>query len=282
MNAKNTLKDFEGLKKAGKKFAVLACYDYITAKIASTCGIEALLVGDSAAQVVLGYPSTQYAKMDFMLEITAAVKRAAPNCLIIADMPFLSYQTGKAKALKNASKFITKAGANIIKIETDDTCLETVDCIANAGVPVMTHIGIRPQTGIYSAKGRNVEQALELVSLAERSIEAGASMLLLEGVAAEVAEIITEKCPVPVIGCGSGKYCDGNVLIAPDILGLSEGKKPKFAKQFADIKVSYKKALTEYARQIKNMRFPDSAHSYHIEKTDLKNLKQILEQNMDF
>ena len=277
MANKITIKDIHSFKFERRKFVTIACYDYLTAKIAALSA-EALLVGDSAAQHLLGYENTLGAKMDFMVEITAAVRRGAPEAFIIADMPFLSYQCGIAEAVKNAGRFVVEGGADIVKIETTQAYINVIKAVSDAGILTMPHIGIRPQTNIFSAKGTTLEQAVELLELSERLVEAGASMLLLEGTAAEVAKAITEKVTVPVIGCGSGAYCDGNVLISPDILGLSEGKKPKFSKSFGNVGQAMKDAFDEYAKAIRSGAFPDDDHCYHIKGDHLEQFKKLISE----
>lgn len=278
MDEKFTLKKLFELKKQGKKFASVSCYDYLTAKFAAQAGVNVLLVGDSAAQHLLGYENTRYATMDFMLEITAAVRRAAKNAFIIADMPFLSYQCGINEALKNAGKFMTQGRADIVKIEAGKPYLPVIKAVSDAGIPVVAHIGIRPQMIDYSAKATNTQSAIELFALAEKMIENGASSLLLEGCAAEVAEKITENVSVPVIGCGSGPGCDGNVLIAPDILGLLEGNGPKFSANFANMENQIQNAFRDFNKKIENSQFPDANHSYHIQQDEFDKFLDYLKQ----
>jgi len=239
-----------------------------------------ILVGDSAAQVVLGYDSTLPATMDFMVVITAGVRRGAPNVYLVADMPFLSYQVGLNEAVKNAGRFVTEAGVQMLKIEATEAYLDVIKAVSNAGMAVMAHIGIRPQSiskiGRFKAEGTTAEMAVELINLAEQMIYAGASTLLLEGAAAEVGQIITERCEVPVIGCGSGPGCDGQILIAPDILGLTQGVTPKFVKSYSSLAESTTKAFAGYAKEIQDGRFPDKEHSYHMKAGELDRLKKLL------
>jgi 3-methyl-2-oxobutanoate hydroxymethyltransferase len=241
-----------------------------------------LLVGDSAAQVVLGFDSTLPATMDFMVAITAAVRRGALNVFLVADMPFLSYQVGTAEALKNAGRFLSEAGAQMVKIEAASAYLDVIKAVSDAGIAVMAHIGIRPQTiskiGRFKAEATTAQMAAELVSLAEQMIDNGASALLIEGTAAEAAEIITSRCEVPVIGCGSGPGCDGQILIAPDILGLTQGPSPKFAKSFDNLAERTIAAFKAYAEEVAGGQFPDSDHSYHMKSGELEKLQELLQR----
>ena len=281
-DAKITITDLYEAKKKGQKIVAVSCYDYTTALLLSKTDAQMVLVGDSAAQIMLGFESTLPAKMDYMVEITAGVKRAISKKFLVADMPFLSYQTGIAEAIKNAGRFVTEAGADMVKIEASTPYLDVIKSISNAGIAVMAHIGIRPQniakTGKYRAEATEAQMAYELIKLAEQMVYAGASMLLLEGTACEVAEIITKQSPVPTISCGSGVNCDGQILIAPDILGLLTGPAPKFSKRYADIASQTIGAFNNYFDDIVSGKFPDDGHSYHTKPGELEKLKKMLER----
>jgi len=283
MAAGITIAELLDAKRSGRKIVAVSCYDYTTARLAAQTDIDMLLVGDSAAQLILGYDSTLPATMDFMVAITAAVRRGAPNLCLVADMPFLSYQLGADKAIANAGRFVTEAGAQIIKIEATIAHLDIIKAVSNAGMAVMAHIGIRPQyiarMGRFKAEATTAEMALELLELAGRMTDAGAVSLLLEGTAAEVAEIITQQTDVPVIGCGSGPGCDGQILIAPDILGLTTGPKPKFAKSYTAGAEAAIKALAEYAADVRSAAYPDHEHSYHMKPGQLDRLNRLLKKN---
>jgi len=278
-----TIADLITAKRQGRRIAAVSCYDYITASLVAQTDIEVILVGDSAGQVVLGFDSTLPVKMDFMVAITAAVRRGAPNLFLVADMPFMSYHLGLNQAVENAGRFVTEAGAQMIKIEAGEPYLDVVKAVSDAGMSVMAHIGIRPQTitrvGRFRAEATGAEAALELINLAEQMLHAGAATLLIEGAASEVAEIITQRSEVPVISCGSGPNCDGQILIAPDILGLTQGPGPRFAKNFGTLADDTVRAFGEYAGQIKKGSFPDSKHSYHMKEGELKRLKELLSPN---
>jgi 3-methyl-2-oxobutanoate hydroxymethyltransferase len=273
-NMKITISTLRDFKKQGRKFSVVSCYDYVSAKLSAAAGVDVLLAGDSASQFTLGFDSTLPVSMDFMVAITAGVKRAAPEKLIVADMPFEGCRNGAAETVKNAKRFVSESGADIVKIEIVQANLETIKAVVDAGVAVMPHLGIRPQTGQYKAEGTTAEVAAEIIALAEQMYEAGAQMLLLEGMAREAAKIITEKLPIPIISCGSGPDCDGQVLVLPDILNLAGGPVPKFSKSFADIGKASIDAISLYDRQIKQGVFPDDSHSYHMKRGELEKLSE--------
>jgi len=280
MNTKITVADLQTAKRENHKVVAVSCYDYTTAKLVSQTEVEMILVGDSAAQVTLGHDSTLPATMDFMVAITAAVRRGAPDVCLVADMPFLSYQVGTAEAVKNAGRFVCEAGAQIVKIEATRAYLHVVKAVSDAGMAVMAHIGIRPQSigkiGRFKAEATTAEAAAKLIDLADQMVDNGAGSLLIEGTAAEVAEVITERCEVPVIGCGSGRGCDGQILIAPDILGLTQGPSPKFAKSYGDLAKTTIDAFTAYSKEVKSAQFPDTEHSYHMKSGEFEKLQKLL------
>ena len=280
MENKITIADLLEVKRNNQKIAAISCYDYTTAQLISKTDVKMILVGDSAAQVVLGFDSTLPATMDFMVTITSAVRRGAPNIFLVADMPFLSYQLGKTEALKNAGRFVAQAGVQMVKIEATSAYLDVIKAVSDAGIAVMAHIGIRPQSiskiGRFKAEATTAPMAAELISLAEQMIAHGAGSLLIEGAAEEVAEIITKRCEVPVIGIGSGKGCDGQILIAPDILGLTQGPGPKFAKSYGNLAKQTIEAFNAYAKEVQSNQYPDSGHSYHMKSGELERLQQLL------
>jgi len=280
MDTKVTISDLIAAKHGNRKIAAVSCYDYTTAKLVSQTDVQMILVGDSAAQVVLGFDSTLPATMDFMVTITAAVRRGAPKAFLVADMPFLSYQVGITEAVKNAGRFVTEANAQMVKIEVSEAYLNVIKAVSDAGIAVMAHIGIRPQSitriGRFRAEATTAEMAAKLISLADQVVNNGASSLLIEGTAAEVADIITKRCGVPVIGCGSGPGCDGQILIAPDILGQTQGPSPKFAKSYGNLADSTIDALTSYAKEVQTGQYPDREHSYHMKAGQLEDLRELL------
>ena len=280
MNGRMTITDLIEAKHQGRKIAAISCYDYTTARLISQTDVQMILVGDSAAEVVLGHDSTLPATMDFMVTITAAVRRGAPNVFLVADMPFLSCQVGTTEAVKNAGRFMSQAGAQMVKIEANRAHLDVIKAVSDAGIAVMAHIGIRPQgiskTGRFKAQGTTARAALELMNLAEQMMDNGAGSLLIEGTAAEVAGMITSRCEVPVISCGAGPDCDGQILIAPDILGLTQGPGPKFAKSFGELAERTIEAFSAYAGEVRAGTFPDDGHSYHMKAGQLERLQELL------
>ena len=284
MDTKITISELFHAKRQDRKIAAISCYDYNTAKLISQTGVQMILVGDSAAQAVLGFDTTLPATMDFMVTITAAVRRGAPNIFLVADMPFLSFQVSITEAIKNAGRFISEAGAQMVKIEATSPYLDVIKAISDTGIAVMAHIGIRPQSiskiGRFKAEATTAEMAAELISLADQMVNNGASSLLIEGTAAEVAEILTKRYEVPVISCGSGPNCDGQILIAPDILGLTQGKYPKFAKSYGNLAESTIKAFNTYTDEVITSQFPDDKHSYHMKSGELEKLQKLLKGNL--
>lgn len=233
-----TVRTIQTWATKGQRFACLTCYDALTARWLERAGVPLLLVGDSAAEVILGQPSTIHAPLEFLITITAAVKRGAPKCLVMADMPFMSYQASEADGLRNAGRFMTEGLADAVKLEVDRTYLGLIAKLAHAGVPVVAHLGLKPQhvkrEGGYRAAGRTAAQAKELITTAVAMEEAGATMILLEAMPAEVSAGIVERVKVPVIGCGAGPACHGQIVVLQDLLGMTD-RQPAFALPMASI-----------------------------------------------
>ncbi len=216
----------------GQKFACLTCYDATTARWLESAGVPVLLVGDTAAEVILGLPGTIHAPLDFLIMLTAAVKRSAPNTLVMGDMPFMSYQAEEGEALRNAGRFMTQGSADAVKLEADSSFAPLIEKMVRAGIPVVGHVGARPQrvklTGGYRSVGRTASEAQRLVADAVSLEQAGVSLLLIEAVPEEVSRRIVEKTTVPVIGCGAGPSCHGQIVVLQDLLGLTAWQ-PAFA-----------------------------------------------------
>lgn len=255
-----TLRDWRKWAETGQTFAMLTCYDATTARWLWRGGVSSFLVGDTAAQLVLGHDSTLPAKMPLMLELTAAVRRGAPNALVMADMPFGSYQESEAQAVRNAIAFMQDAGADCVKLEVDGSHATLVEKLAQAGVPVVAHLGSRPQQvrvdGGYQAAGRTKRDADVLVDTAQLMIAMGASVLLVEAVPDEVSRRIVEKSRhprtgqrVPVVGCGAGPACDGHVVVLQDLLGLSDWQ-PPFAPPMAKLGEAIRDAAEGWRKQV--------------------------------
>jgi 3-methyl-2-oxobutanoate hydroxymethyltransferase len=280
MERRITIVDLAETKRKGGKIAAVSCYDYTTARLVSETDAQMLLVGDSAAQVVLGHDSTLPVTMDFMVALTAGVRRGAPEKFLVADMPFLSYQPSIPEAVTNAGRFVVESGAQMVKIEVTGAHLDVIKAVSDAGIAVMAHIGIRPQRigrmGRFRAEATTAEMAAGLVSLADQMVGGGASMLLIEGTAAEVARIVTKRSDVPVISCGSGSGCDGQILVAPDILGMTMGRGPKFAKSYASLGKQTVSAFQAYCEEVFSGAYPDQEHSYHMKAGELGKLEKLL------
>ncbi len=259
-----TIQDLRTWKQEGRRFAMLTCYDFPTAQILDEAGIPVLLVGDSVANNILGYDTTIPVTMEEMLHHTRAVVRGARNPLIVGDLPFLSYQASIEEGIRNAGRFL-KAGTHAVKLE--GWFPELTEALTARGIPVMGHLGLTPQfvhaLGGYRVQGRTDEAAHRILEHAVGLDKAGAFALVLEGIPAELGRAITEAVSVPTIGIGAGPYCDGQVLVITDMLGLGGGKYPKFAKQYANLRAEITRAVQAYARDVEAGTFPDEEHSYH-------------------
>jgi len=259
---KVTVRDVARMK-GSKRIVMITAYDYPTAKIVDSAGVDIILVGDSLAMVVLGYPTTHGATLGDMLRHTAAVARAKPRALVVGDMPFGSYEPSSSKAIKSAIAF-AKAGAEAVKLEGGSEYADRVKAIVRAGIPVMGHIGLTPQRhltlGGYRPRGRRVEEARQLLLDAEALQEAGAFSIVIEFTASEVAELITRRLEIPTICIGSGPKCDGQVLVLHDILGLSEHT-PPFAKKYVDLRQIIYEAVSSYVREVREGLFPGPEHT---------------------
>jgi 3-methyl-2-oxobutanoate hydroxymethyltransferase len=239
---------------AGQKFACLTCYDATTARWLERAGVPVLLVGDTAAEMILGLPGTIHAPLEFLLQITAAVKRGAPNTLVMGDMPFMSYQADDADGIRNAGRFMTDGRADCVKLEVDRSFAPLVEKMARAGVPVVAHIGCRPQQaklrGGYRSFGRTAEEAARMISDAVAMEQAGAVMLLIEAAPNEVSERIVEKTNVPVIGCGAGPVCHGQVVVLQDLLGLTDWH-PVFAQPLMQLGPEVMRAAGQWVEKVR-------------------------------
>jgi 3-methyl-2-oxobutanoate hydroxymethyltransferase len=264
---KFTLNDLRSARQSGQKIAVLTCYDYSTARLMHDAGVPVLLVGDSAANVVLGHPSTLPVSLEFMIEITAAVRRGAPNALLIADMPFGSYQRSTSQGVKNVVRMVQQTACDMVKIEVAAGHAKLVRRLADAGVAVMAHFGLRPQTvglvGGYRFQGRTAAEARQIVSLAIQMQEAGAAALLLEAVPPEVGKAVVDATNLPVIGCGGGPHCHGSVIVTHDAIGLTSNA-PRFVPKLGDLAAPARKVFAEYVRQISSGTYPGPEHQYEM------------------
>jgi len=273
-----TTRDVQEFKKKGQKFAVLTAYDYPTAKLAEEAGIPVILVGDSLGQVVLGYDSTVQVTMEDMLHHTKAVVRGTKRAMVIGDMPFLSYNLDDAQALRNAGRFLQEAGAQAVKLEGGVHVANTVKRITEAGIPVMGHIGLTPQSvhqlGGYRVQGKTSAEAHELVEDALTLEAAGAFGVVLELIPASVAAIISQRLTIPTIGIGAGVGCDAQVQVVNDMLGLTTDFAPKHAKRYATLGDAMREAIAAYAAEVQAGAFPTDKESFFTEDSILKDIPQ--------
>jgi len=256
------------MKKKGKKIVMLTSYDAPTAAILSEVGVDMILVGDSVGNCLLGYESTIPVTLEDVIHHCAAVSRAKPDCLIVGDMPFMSYKISTEQALENCGLMLQEGGAEAVKIEGAGPVADIVQSVVDAGIPVMGHIGLTPQSiyqlGGYRVQGRTADMAGKLIEQATQLEQAGAFSLVIELVPSETAKAITEAVDIPTIGIGAGPYCDGQVLVLWDMLGLFEDFKPKFVKKYANVRDLIKTAVTDYANEVRNGVFPDEEHSFEM------------------
>ncbi len=267
------LTELAELKRHGDKIVMVTAYDAPGGRLADEAGVDLILVGDSAAMTVLGHASTVPATMEEMLVLTRAVTRGARRPLVVADMPFGSFQVSDELAVENAIRFVKEAGADAVKLEGAGPTLSRVRAIVGAGIPVMGHIGLTPQSatmlGGFRAQGRTAEQAARLVDDARALEAAGCFSVVLECVPAPVAAEITAALTVPTIGIGAGPACDGQVLVWHDLLGLSEGTGPRFVKRYAHLASHIRRALAAYADEVRTGAFPEERHTYTMPDREL-------------
>jgi 3-methyl-2-oxobutanoate hydroxymethyltransferase len=263
------------------KLAVLTAYDFPTGLLADAAGADIVLVGDSLGMVCLGLPDTLGVTMDDMVHHTKAVARAVKEALVVADMPFLSYQTGIETAVANAGRFLQQAGARAVKLEGGVEFVPHIEAMLAAGIPVMGHLGLTPQQvarlGGFKAQGKTARAAKKLLQDAKALAEAGCFALVLEAVPAEVAERITSQISIPTIGIGAGPGCDGQVLVFHDVLGLCPGLRPSFVKQYADLWTPAREALAAYCEEVREGTFPGVTHTRRMDPEELKEFSGMQE-----
>ena len=271
-----SVQEIINMKKKGEKISVITSYDYTLAALCDKAGIDVLLVGDSAGMVMLGYENTIPVTMEQMCMFTEAVSRARQSSLLVADLPFMSYQASIDDAIRNSGRLI-KAGADAIKLEGGAPMAETISAIVDVGIPVMGHIGLQPQTTMlsqgYKVQGKTKDAAMRLIQDAKDLEDAGAFSIVLEMVSHEVAEIISETVSVPTIGIGSGVGCNGQVLVIQDLLGMYDKIKPKFAKRYMNLSEDIVKSLEKYKNDIGSGTFPAQENWFSMEKEELEKLR---------
>ncbi len=274
---KKTAKKIIEFKKQGKKITALTAYDYSSAKYFDKAGVDIILVGDSLAQVALGYGSTTEVTLEEMLVFTKAVSRGAQDALVVADMPFMSYQISIEDAVKNAGKFI-QAGAQAVKIEgASPYIIEIITRITQSGIPVMGHLGFTPQyintIGGHYVSGKNVQSTIKIADLAQELEKAGAFSVVLEMVPQESSKFITQKLDIPTIGIGAGRYCDGQILVSDDILGKYDNFCPKFARQYSSLKDIIYNVANAYCNDVEKGNFPSVAESFTLDSNEAEKLE---------
>ena len=274
---KNTVLTLQQAKEENKKITMLTAYDYSTARLIDESGVNMILVGDSLGNVMLGYEDTVSVTMEDMIHHGAAVARGAKNAMVVVDMPFMSYQTGVYDALTNAGRLMKEARANAVKLEGGVEVCEQIKAIVSAGIPVVAHIGLTPQSvnafGGHKVQGKTEAAAKKLLEDALAVEAAGAFAVVIDGVPAKLAELITKKLTIPTIGIGAGAACDGQVLVYQDMLGMYSDFTPKFVKKFSNVGEVMKAAFAQYIEEVQNGVFPSEEHCYAIDSTIIEKLQ---------
>jgi 3-methyl-2-oxobutanoate hydroxymethyltransferase len=267
------LPDLAQMAQTGRRIAMVTAYDAPSARLADAAGLDIILVGDSAAMTVLGHESTLPVTMDEMLMLTRAVTRTVRRALVVADLPFGAYQLGEDEALRNAIRFVKEAGADAVKLEGAGRTLTRISAILDAGIPVMGHVGLTPQSaslaGSYKARGRTAAEARRIFEEARALERAGCFAVVLEAIPAQVAARISEALQIPTIGIGAGAACDGQVLVWHDLLGLTNGHVPRFVKPYANLNATILDALHAYGADVRAATFPDDSHTYGMPDDEL-------------
>ncbi|EFK05989.1 3-methyl-2-oxobutanoate hydroxymethyltransferase [delta proteobacterium NaphS2] len=273
---KITIGDLQKKMQAGQKISMMTAYDYPTASLVDQAEIDTILVGDSLGMVVLGYDSTVPVTMDEMIHHCKAVCRGAKRAFVIGDMPFMSYQVSIEKAVENAGRFIKEAGCECVKLEGGTEMVPVVEAITAAGIPVCAHIGLTPQTATklsgFKVQGKDAEGAKKLVQSAKDLEAAGAFMIVLECIPDLVAKKITDELEIPTIGIGAGKYCDGQVLVYHDLVGLFERFTPKMVKQYVNLAPQIREALIQYRQEVEGGTFPGPEHSFSMKEEEAEKI----------
>ncbi len=276
---RRTILDIQNWKKDAQPLVMLTAYDFAMAQAVDEAGVDLILVGDSGGMVSLGYSTTVPVTMEDMLFMVASVCRAKTNALVIADMPYLSYEITTEEAIRNAGRLIKTAGADAVKIEGGVKRHETIQAMVKAGIPVMGHVGLTPQTaqslGGFKVQGKSLAAARDIILDAEAVQDAGAFSIVLEAIPAALSGVITERLNIPTIGIGAGPKCDGQVLVTHDVLGLFQNFKPKFVRRYAELHPLMVKACQEYSEDVRTGNFPAVEHTFSI---DEKILQQLIEE----
>lgn len=273
---KNTVATFKQAKERGNKLSMLTAYDYSMAKIIDEASVNGILIGDSLGMVIKGEEDTLAVTVEEIIYHTKAVKKGVKNALIVSDMPFLSYHVSVEQAVLNAGRIIKEGGANAVKLEGGAEFVPQIKAIVGAQIPVMGHLGLTPQSvnafGGFKVQGKNELAARKLIEDAVLLEKAGVFSIVLEGIPEKVAELITKSISIPTIGIGAGKYCDGQILVYQDMLGMFNDFVPKFVKQYANIGEIMKNAISSYVNEVQEGTFPEDKHTFKIDETELKKL----------
>lgn len=276
MTKKVTTLLLQEMKDKGEKISMTTAYDYPTALLVDRAGIEIILVGDSLAMTILGHETTVPVTMDEMIHHIKAVMKGIKTSLVVGDLPFMSYNITKEEAIRNAGRLMKEGGCDVVKLEGGIEMAETVKAIVDAGIPVMGHIGLTPQTisklGGFKVQGKDAGAAKKIIDDAKALEGAGAFSLILEAIPADVAKMVTESVNIPTIGIGAGIHCDGQVLVFHDMMGLFDRFVPKFVKQYRNLSTEIVDALMEYKEDVKTGKFPEGKHSFTIKEEELKRL----------
>jgi 3-methyl-2-oxobutanoate hydroxymethyltransferase len=268
-------------KRLGEPIVMITAYDYPSAQVAEEAGVDIVLVGDSGAMTVLGYPSTVPVSTEEMLMLASAVRRGLKSPLLVGDLPFGSYEGSDEQAITTAQRFIKEAGCDAVKLERGGTSVQRARAIVDSGIPVMGHVGLTPQTatalGGYRAQGRTAERALQVARDAVALQDAGCFSIVFEAIPGAVADVLMERLEVPVIGIGAGSGTDGQVLVFHDLLGIYDGHAPRFAKRYSEVKAQMVAGVAEYAAEVRGMLFPGPEHVYSIDDEELDQVRAGLD-----
>ena len=280
---KKSIVDLKSKKQTGEKITMLTAYDYPTAELLDEAGVDSILVGDSLGNVVLGYESTVSVTLEDMIHHGRAVARAVSSALVVLDLPFMTYQISREQAMANSGRAVQETGVDAVKVEGGREIAEAVEGITSAGIPVLGHLGLTPQSvgqmGGFKVQGKDLETARRMVEDAKTLEEAGAFGIVLECVPWQLAGFISRSVSIPVIGIGAGKECDGQVLVYHDVMGLYTGKRPRFVKQYAEARKEMEKGIRAYLDEVNNSAFPQQEHSFEMDEKVMDELKRNLQES---
>jgi 3-methyl-2-oxobutanoate hydroxymethyltransferase len=277
-----TLPRLAEMKTAGEPIVMVTAYDYPSARVAEEAGVDLVLVGDTAAMVVLGYPGTEPVSMEEMIVLGKAVRRGLKTPLMVGDMPMGSYEASNELAVQSAQRMVKETGCQVVKLEAGGTSVERARAIVRAGIPVMGHVGLTPQTatalGGYKTQGKTAGGAIQLLEDAIALQSVGCFAIVFEAIPAAIAETIAERLEVPTIGIGAGPATAGQVLVYHDLLGITTGRSPKFVKRYADVHAAMVDGVSRYAEEVRSQSFPEADHVYAVEPAELQEFRHYLEQ----